>query len=237
MSTSIPLPQDSTTKLIFPSTDSNPLPGISSAYYLVDELPVVTSLLDGDDPQSCSHGAPQPTIQTPAVGFAPLVHTTVAVLTETGNPVTLAANPFGDGAGGTTSPNAPAVTPQQETQGPVFGPPTTVDGEVITPAASGAVIVDGQTISSGAVAVVGTGIPIAVGSSGIVVVGTTTITLASVTNSATHSSSSSSSTGVGAAIASGIGANKNNAFSRNKLGVITLEAGVLSVMFGILSWL
>ncbi|KAF2666525.1 hypothetical protein BT63DRAFT_310895 [Microthyrium microscopicum] len=303
----IPVPPESTSKLVFPSTPGDPTPETSKAYYLVDGLPALTSLLNGGDPRTCFHGVPQPARETPAFGIQPQVHTTVSVLTQTGLQVTLAADPFGGqngpgggGAGASNGGGSGGQTgdPQQQQSGGqtgnggqptgngaqptgtgtgsgsnpgsnggsgsnsgsgpgstagsgsgnsgsgsgsgssplALGPPVTVNGEVITPAASGAVVIEGQTFSAGAVGVVGSSfIPLSVGTtSGIVILGGSTVTLPTVTGTGTETgagagatSKATSSGGVGAAVASGIGANKSSAYSGHRVGAVALEACAL----------
>jgi len=270
--TKIPLPEASTTKFIFPSTDqSQPTPGADIIFALLDELPILTSLLHGD-PRKCHHGAPIPSfLTTPVIGFEPVVHTTVSVLTTIGAAVTLAANPFDEGGGnppqggggeqntgpgnggtgngnpGTSptglgqpqneggSPTPTAAPGSPDTPVPRPGSPVTFNGVTITPAGSGGIVVNGQTISADNVGTVAGGVPVSVAPGGVVVVGSSSVTLPSGTSRTTGGSSTSS--GVGAAIASGIGLTRNNAFEGGKSTIIAFEAAVLALVLGGVSML
>jgi hypothetical protein len=244
--TAIPLPDSYTTQFIFPSADkSSPTPGIDEVFSFLDQQPVVTSLVHGD-PRTCRHGGQVPQFfTTPIIGFDPLVHTTVSVLTEVGAAVTLAADPFNQDPGanpppggggtaetpgiGTPAPTGAGQPQTEETPGGSPASPVTFNGATITPVGSGAIVVNGQTISQGSTGTIGNGVPVSVGSGGVVVVGSSSFTIPTRPAS---SSSASSSGGIGQAIASGIGAIKNNAFVGGKATIIAFEASVLALVFG-----
>jgi hypothetical protein len=135
--------------------------------------------------------------------------------------------------------------------------PVIVNGATVAPAPSGGVIINGQTaFVGGPVVTLADGTPVSVGQDSLVFVGGSTATVPSFvaggtttktgtgsttgtgssTSSSTSTSSSSTSRGVGGAVASGIGiappANDAEPFRRH--GAVTLEAGALLGLLGVL---
>jgi len=142
--TQIPLPKESTTHFIFPSTGTEPTPGLDYVFNALDQLPIVTSLLQGD-PRTCFHGAPTTAfLTTPVTGFVPIEHTTVSVLTFVGRTVTMEPPPgFGTDVPGGTGKTDP--TGNGGGTSPVNGgdPPANTGGSGGSPTGPGQSQVDG----------------------------------------------------------------------------------------------
>jgi hypothetical protein len=186
-----------------------------SVYEYLDSLPTVTAILSGGDPASCARGGPKSFMNVTPVAatftFAAVTHTTTSVLTEVGQPVTIAANPFSDDPPPTTTPTANDGTTTQ---------PQSVVVQETTPYATTTFVLQGTTVKVDSSVVVVQGetftetltqtqvfVTDSNGSTDLVI-GTSTIKIppqSTATTSSTFSSTSSPLHGPGAAIASGIG--------------------------------